>query len=184
MGGPIPGFSRRILSSRRLSVSACNAYVTALEGVFSTKIANGFDGTDQVLISFGITSVDCDAGTRGQTSEVYELVSETFQSCIIGEEGCSKKGKDESVILNNTLSAVKEIVDNSITDSFNAEFSAAFSAVANETGMDPSETAAIAETIFNSDPPANEFDLNQDAQIETVLITKSRTSSPTSSVSY
>ncbi|EJK71410.1 hypothetical protein THAOC_07155 [Thalassiosira oceanica] len=184
INGEIPGVlgvSRSLRSSRRLSVSACNAYVTALEDVFSTKIANGFNGTDQVLISFGITSIDCNAGTRGQTSEVYELVSETLQSCMIGDEGCSENGKDDSVILNNTLIAVKDTVDNSITDSFNVEFSAAFSAIANETGIDPSEIAAIADTIANSEPPANEFDLNQDAQIETVVVTMSPTTSPTSS---
>ena len=186
LSGDIPGVSevsRQLRLSRRLSVLACNAYVTALEDVFSTNIANGFNGTDQVLISFGITSIDCNAGTRGKTSEMYELVSETLQSCILGEEGCSENGKDDSIILNTTLSVVKDTVDNSITDSFNAEFSTAFSAIANETGVDPSETAAIADTIANSEPPVNEFDLNQDAQIETVVITKSPTTSPTSSVS-
>jgi len=184
VSGPIPGASRRLRSSRRLSVAACNAYVTALEDVFRINIANGFNGTDQVLISFGITSIDCISGTRGQTSEVYELVSQTFQKCIIGDEGCSENGKDDSDILNNTLSSVKATVDNSITGSFNAEFSAAFSAIANETGIDPSETAAITDIIANSEPPVNKFDLNQDAQIETVVITKSPTTSPTSSVSY
>ena len=175
---------RRLLSSRRLSVELCTAWVSALENTFSTNIANGFIGTDQELISFSVTSIDCIAGTRGQSSESYVLVSQTFQSCTIGDEGCSETGKDDSDILSSTLSSVGVAVDNSISDSFNAEFSAAFSAVANEAGIDPSETAAITDSIASSAPPVNEFDLNQDAQIETVVITKSPTTSPTSSVSF
>jgi len=184
LSGPIPGFSRRLLSSRRLSVEACNAYVIALEIVFGNNIASGFNGTTQVLISFTITSIDCNTGTRGETSEEYQIEVETFQSCTIGDEGCSENGKDDSDILESTLSAVEATVDGSITDSFNDEFSAAFIAAATEAGINATDIAEISAAIADSELPVNAFNSTQDAQIETTVITKSPTTSPTSSVSY